>query len=532
MRKVVFSVHAAIILTGLTLVLVPSNALASGPVLTWSGRTSMPTARYSTTSATTLDGDIIVFGGHTGAAITGNVERFHPATNSWTSLAPMPTPRNGAAAATATDGIILVVGGFPVGGDSTNLVEAYDPASNMWSTRASLPANSSGPGGVRGPDGTIYMIGGYPGCCFNYLNTVYAYDQATDSWTSRAPMPTPREAPAIALAADGKIYVVGGNGNGPTEQVVEVYDPVANTWQSRAPAPVSIRGVPLVSAPNGKLYVFGFDMTGAVLEYDTAADTWTPVEPMPTPRLGPAGALAGDGSIYAIGGFVYPAAQTTAVTERATLAGTPVAPMYNVAVNTKANSANQSISATAAVGVPAGDTITVSVATGTFTGAVGCTDAKGNAYTVVADKNTGNGRLFVCSSTLASGLAAGDVVTATYPRFSGLGVVSVNAIPVAASTGTVDRTSTNSGNNPNPSAGNVTTQHPAELIFGVIAHNSVPTFTPGPGLTIVGAVTGGTGSGTRTVTPEYMLVTTAGTYTATGTLSSAQQWRAAVITYM
>jgi hypothetical protein len=33
------------------------------------------------------------------------------------------------------------------------------------------------------------------------------------------------------------------------------------------------------------------------------------------------------------------------------------------------------------------------------------------------------------------------------------------------------------------------------------------------------------------VTPEYKLVATTGSHAATGTLSSAQQWRAAVITY-
>jgi N-acetylneuraminic acid mutarotase len=323
MRRVVCIASAAIVAAALCFV--PSQGFASGPVLSWSSRTSMPTARYSTAFSATNDGDIIVFGGSTAPGVgTGIVERFHPATDTWISLTSMPTPRYGAAAVTTTDGTILVVGGYPAaGGDATNTVEAYDPVSDSWSSRANLPSNSSGPGAVRGPDGTVYVIGGYPGCCFNYLNTVYAYNQTTNSWSSRAPMPTRREAPAVALAANGKIYVVGGNGSGATEQIVEAYDPVTNTWQSKAPAPVAIRGNPLIPAPNGKLYVFGYDLTGGVLEYDPATDTWTPVEPMPTPRLGPAGALAGDGSIYIIGGFVYPAAVTVATNERARFGGPP-----------------------------------------------------------------------------------------------------------------------------------------------------------------------------------------------------------------
>ena len=167
------------------------------------------------------------------------------------------------------------------------------------------------------------------------------------------------------------------------------------------------------------------------------------------------------------------------------------------------------------------------MATGTFAGATGCTDTKGNAYTVVADRNTGNGRLFVCSGALGTPLSPGDTVTATYPRFSGLSVVSVNAITA----GTVDQTSTASGNSAAPNSGTVTTTQPLEVVFGVVAHNSVPAFTPAAGFTAVGAVTGGTGSGTRTLTPMYRLTTATGSHAAAGTLSGGQQWRAAVVTY-
>jgi len=531
MRKIV-STFAAVVVIVAGGVLTPGRGFADGTVLAWSSRASMSAARYSAAAASTLDGDIVVFGGlaHPGADVIGDVERFQPASNSWMARTPMPTPRHNAGAATTADGTILVVGGFPAGGDATNVVEAYNPDTDSWSTRASLPTNAAGAAVVRGPDGTVFAIGGYPGCCFSYLNSVYAYNQATDSWTARAPMPTRRQSPGAALGADGKIYVVGGNGSGPVSQVVEVYDPATNSWQSRAPMPIA--GNPsLVAAPDGKLYAFGYDDLGTVLQYDTAADTWTAVEPMPTPRQGTAAVLAGDGSIYTAGGYLPTANQTTAITERANFGGQPIVPAYNVATNTKSISGNNSITATASVAVPAGDTITVAVATGTFAGAVTCADSRGNSYKVAADKNTGAGRLFVCSAPATTALAIGDTVTATYPGFSGLSVITVNAISSAVVTGTVDRTSVGSGNNPNPTSGTVTTLQPNELIFGVVSHNSTPTLTPAVGYSTVGVISGGTGSGKKTITPEYLTVTTAGTYAATGTLSSAQQWRAAVITY-
>jgi hypothetical protein len=208
------------------------------------------------------------------------------------------------------------------------------------------------------------------------------------------------------------------------------------------------------------------------------------------------------------------------------------AAVHNVAVNTRSVSANSSITATVdAMGVAAGDTITVSVATGTFAGPAACSDNRGNVYAVVADRNTGSGRLFVCSAVASTTLAAGDTVTASYPGFSGVSVISVNAISHLASTGTVDQSTANSGNNANPTSGNVTTTQAHAVIIGVVAHNSTPTFSPGENFTVVGAVSGGSGSGMRTLSPMFRLVTTVDTYAATGTLSSGQQWRAAIVTY-
>jgi hypothetical protein len=201
-----------------------------------------------------------------------------------------------------------------------------------------------------------------------------------------------------------------------------------------------------------------------------------------------------------------------------------------VATNSRSVSANNTVTATAATNVAAGDTLTVSVATGTFAGPAGCSDNRGNTYTVVADKNTGNGRLFVCSAKLTFAVSTGDTITATYPGFSGVSVISANAI-THLSTGAVDRGAVNSGNNPNPTSGTVTTTHDTEVVLGVIAHNSTPTITAGPGFTVIGAVSGGSGSGKRTLTPEFQIVSTTGGYAATATLSAGQQWRASILTY-
>jgi hypothetical protein len=204
-----------------------------------------------------------------------------------------------------------------------------------------------------------------------------------------------------------------------------------------------------------------------------------------------------------------------------------------VAGNSRSSSSNSSITATldtdrfAAVG----DTVVVSVATGTFAGAVGCSDSKGNVYTPGPDKNTGQGRLFTCSSTVATALGTGDVVTATYPGFSGLSVVSVNKILAYATTGALDGVSIASGSNPPVNSGDINTAHAADLLFGVVAHTSPSTFTPGSGFEVVGEVSGGSGAGQKTVSPMFKAVYSTGTYAATGTLSGSGFWQAALIGY-
>jgi hypothetical protein len=207
-------------------------------------------------------------------------------------------------------------------------------------------------------------------------------------------------------------------------------------------------------------------------------------------------------------------------------------PMQAVAGNSRAANPNNNITATVGVnGVPSGATVDVSVATGTFAGPVSCHDTESNTYTVVADRNTGNGRLFVCSSVLSAGLSSGDVITAMYPGFSGLSVVSVTAISASASTGVTDGVSTSFGSNPPVSSGNITTSHAADALFGVAAHSSPSTFTATSGFTVVGEVSGGSGAGQRTVSPMFNSVTSTGVYSATGTLSGSGFWQAAIVAY-
>jgi len=209
----------------------------------------------------------------------------------------------------------------------------------------------------------------------------------------------------------------------------------------------------------------------------------------------------------------------------------PTPPVRFVTGNARNVNPNNNITATVgADGVAKDDTVVVSVATGTFNGAIGCHDTEGNTYVPVADRNGGSGRLFVCASTLTTALSSGDIITATYPGFSGLSVMSVDAISASVTTGALDGTpSTASGSNPPVNSGNITTTHAPDVLFAAVAHSNVSTFSAGAGYTVVGEFSGGSGAGKRTVSPMFQIVNSTGTFNATGTLSGSGFWQAALI---
>ena len=182
----------------------------------------------------------------------------------------------------------------------------------------------------------------------------------------------------------------------------------------------------------------------------------------------------------------------------------------------------------ASAGVAAGNWLIVAVTAGTFGGAVGCSDSKGNAYTIDADI-TSVGRQFVCSGRASNALTSTDTITVTYPGFSG--VTTAIASEFAGVTA-VDQQSSANGNNTSPNSGPVTTTSATELLFTAISHGNTPTLTLGCGFLASGNATIGSGGGQKTTDAGYQVTSATGTFSACGTLSpSAVQWQAAIVTY-
>jgi hypothetical protein len=141
------------------------------------------------------------------------------------------------------------------------------------------------------------------------------------------------------------------------------------------------------------------------------------------------------------------------------------------------------------------------------------------------------GKITMCTAKATHALAANDVVHA---QLSGIGdttLMSVNGISALAVAGTVDKTAGSSGTSTAPSSGTAATTATPEVLLGAIGYSNTATYTPTSGYTVVGSVAVGTGGAKRTLVPQYRFTSTIGTYSASGSLSTSQSWKAALVTY-
>jgi hypothetical protein len=123
-------------------------------------------------------------------------------------------------------------------------------------------------------------------------------------------------------------------------------------------------------------------------------------------------------------------------------------------------------------------------------------------------------------------LSSGNSITVTYPSAS---YVAVSIYYVNDSILPKDQSATATGNNNSPSSGNTgNTTQDYELAIGAIGYNNTSNFTAGGSFT---ALTKSTANSNLTIQPEYRIVTSKGTYAASGSTSSNSRWAAAIVTY-
>jgi hypothetical protein len=198
---------------------------------------------------------------------------------------------------------------------------------------------------------------------------------------------------------------------------------------------------------------------------------------------------------------------------------------------TSATNKSLTITVPAGRGVVIGHTVVVATYTGAAAGAVSCNDSRGNVYSVNGNRVNGR-RLIVCSAHVSTSLPPGTKITTRYPAFNGGSVSNATDMAGIRATARVDKVKASAGSTTAVTSGaTAPTTRAAEVVFGVEMHQGTPTFASSPVYTRLGGVSAFAGAARMTITPAFRIVSATGAYTFGGSLTSAQPWSAAAITF-
>ncbi len=267
--------------------------------------TDIPSLPQAITSfgACVADGQVYVYGGHTGEAHKYSVDTTTyeflriplSGAEAWEKL-PGPVRTQGASLIPWKGKLIRVSGlaaHNPTIDEDEHLVSltdvaAFDPVTQAWEALPDLPAPRSSHDSVI-VDGKLYVMGGWK--LFGsrkgewYDNAwVLDLNQTESGWTE---IPQPFKRRAIAVDAVGNhIVVIGGmDSNGDTSREVDVFDIGTRTW-SRGPklpdGPMDGFGV-AACVINGTLYASPF--AGTIIAWSPGETEWKEVAQLAQKRF-------------------------------------------------------------------------------------------------------------------------------------------------------------------------------------------------------------------------------------------------------
>jgi slime mold repeat-containing protein len=213
------------------------------------------------------------------------------------------------------------------------------------------------------------------------------------------------------------------------------------------------------------------------------------------------------------------------------------------AVGTRARTSAVNSSITVNVpssGVVGGDSVLVTLQAGDLAGPIGCSDNVNGAYAVDVVSAEGSPRIAILSRHNVAALSFGDVITCTYPLFSGSSSVGAYQFTGLEAVAPLDQIAQGESPASGPASTGLTgtTAQPDELVFGFFWLTS-----PAPTQTYTPASSGGNPlespyspqfsfpSAIGTQIPMYRFVNAFRQYEANGTVNGTGAWKAQVATY-
>jgi N-acetylneuraminic acid mutarotase len=267
-------------------------------------------------SAFTAGGKLYVFGGFVGPklAVSKELDRYDPATNTWTRMADMPDTVTHAATAVDPQTGLVWVGTFFLhnGLNSSQSVYVYDPAANTWSSGPNLPA-ARGAGAMAIVGRELHAWGGLDvnqkGHAEHWRLNL---DDTTAGWVTDTPMPKDVNHNA-GVSLNGKLYSIGGIHDkvefSSNRTDVYVYDPATRQWTAGTPLLQGLGHIgPATTVAAGHIVIAGGQpnaageiMVTTVVVFDPDTNAWTTNTPLPAPRKSSGTAFV-DGKLYVVNG--------------------------------------------------------------------------------------------------------------------------------------------------------------------------------------------------------------------------------------
>lgn len=223
----------------------------------WGSAPNIDIVRVGLGAGVTASGQIVLFGGSSGAA-TDETLRYDPFAGDSQDGTKMSVPRAQLGSASDASGL-YAIGGLDDNGTVLSSAERYNVAADLWTSIAPLPEARVGLVVVNDGAGHLFAIGGATSSnAATISSSVFRYTIATDAWDAVASLPTAVRDAAAVLASNGRLYVLGGiTTDGSVTNTVQSYDFATDSWQTETPLPTAISGASAVSDSLGRILVIG-----------------------------------------------------------------------------------------------------------------------------------------------------------------------------------------------------------------------------------------------------------------------------------
>ena len=278
---------------------------------TWTAAGTLSAARKNHTATLLGDGTVLVTGGvGIGQPAVASSETYDPATDRWTTVGSMISARYLHTATLLADGRVLVTGGAGSGGALSALAEIYDPSTGRWTATGALHRARYAHTASLLPNGMVLVAGG---CCDvdgkASLTSSELWDPASGQWTITGDLRAPHAWHTATPLSDGTVLVAGGTFRGTASTAsAELYDPAAGSWTAVGNL-ATARSLHTATLLNGDRVLLAGGSAGGCCNgitaaelYDPASHTWRAVQPMSTTRREHSAAVIAGGAAAVISG--------------------------------------------------------------------------------------------------------------------------------------------------------------------------------------------------------------------------------------